>query len=329
MHQTVWILDFGGQYTQLIARRIRELGVYCEIRPCTDPAPVPPASLVGLVLSGGPASVLSDEAPAFDEAWLDLAVPVLGICYGMQLLARHFGGTVQRGRSREFGLAHLQLTEEPGPLLADFADGDPVWMSHGDHVHDVPSGYRVAARSGDVIAAMFDEGGRRFGLQFHPEVTHTVHGAAAAASIRERGVRGGRGTGPRVPSSRSTSQRIREQVGTVDRDLWPVGWAWTLPSRRRCCTEAIGDQLVCIFVDNGLLRLKARSRPCETSSPIYRLHRGRRGRPLSWMRWRVSPIPRSKRKTIGELLRARCSRPRREKLPDATVPGSGHPLSQT
>ena len=125
-HQALWILDVGSQYTQLIARRIRELGVYCEIRPCTDPAPAAlPEHVVGVVLSGGPASVVGPDAPPFDPRWLGFGRPILAICYGMQLLAVHFGGEVGRGEAREYGLARLELPAEPlTPLLAHVAVDD-------------------------------------------------------------------------------------------------------------------------------------------------------------------------------------------------------------
>ena len=255
-HQTIWILDFGSQYTQLIARRIRELGVYCEIRPCTDPAPeVLPENVVGVILSGGPASVLSDDAPAFDVRWLDFGVPLLGICYGMQLLTNHFGGVLGRGRAREYGLARIRVEPNPGPLFEDFApDADHVvWMSHGDHIDEAPSGFRVVARSTDgIVAAMASADHRTFGLQFHPEVTHTARGA----DLLRRFVCGVCGaTGDWTPSSFIEEQvaLIREQVGT---DVVICGLSGGVDSSvvAALLHEAIGDQLRCIFVDNGLLR---------------------------------------------------------------------------
>ncbi|MFT6378103.1 MAG: GMP synthase (glutamine-hydrolyzing), partial [bacterium] len=179
IHQTVWILDFGSQYTQLIARRIREAKVYCEIRPCTDAAPthIPP-NVVGLILSGGPASVLGDDAPAFDVDWLQTGLPLLGICYGMQLITHTFGGTVGRGVSREYGRSTVLLEDSPGRLF-DGADAEfTAWMSHGDHVETPPDGFRVIARSDSgVVAAIASQDERVFGLQFHPEVTHSQGGA--------------------------------------------------------------------------------------------------------------------------------------------------------
>ncbi|HHO50551.1 MAG TPA: glutamine-hydrolyzing GMP synthase [Deltaproteobacteria bacterium] len=252
-HQTVWILDFGSQYTQLIARRIRELGVYCEIRPCTDIAPdALPEDVVGLVLSGGPASVLGTDAPAFDARWLHTSVPTLGICYGMQLLALELGGTVHRGRTREYGLAHLELSDEPGPLLVDFEGGDAVWMSHGDHVERPPPGFRISARSGEVIAAISGEDGRSFGLQFHPEVTHSEHGSEL---IRRFVIDVCGAVGDWTPGSFVEEQveRIQALVGEAT-VLCGLSGGVDSSVTAALLHRALGDQLVCIFVDNGLLR---------------------------------------------------------------------------
>jgi GMP synthase (glutamine-hydrolysing) len=254
-HQTLWILDFGSQYTQLIARRVREFGVYCEIRPCTDPAPETiPDNVMGIVLSGGPASVLADDAPDFDPGWLGSDLPVLGICYGMQWLTRHHGGHVGRGRTREYGLARIQLEEHPGPLFDNFAgDGsDEVWMSHGDHVDAVPPGFRIVARSGDVVAAMASDDGRTFGLQFHPEVTHTTHGS----DLLRRFVHGVCG----ATGDWTAGSFVEEQIAalrTVVGDAQVIcGLSGGVDSSvvAALLHEAIGDQLTCIFVDNGLLR---------------------------------------------------------------------------
>ncbi|MBX2798104.1 MAG: glutamine-hydrolyzing GMP synthase [Myxococcales bacterium] len=252
-HQTLWILDFGSQFTQLIARRIRELGVFCEIRPCTDPAPATlPDNVVGLVLSGGPASVLGEDAPPFDTRWLEVQTPILAICYGMQLLTQQLGGDVVASAAREYGLAKVTVGEDPGRLLADFVDGDVVWMSHGDHVASVPTGYRAVAHSGPVVAAMESDDGRRFGLQFHPEVTHTVRGRELIRRFVV-GVCGAQGDW--TPGSFVEEQvaAIRERVGS---STVICGLSGGVDSSVTAALlhRAIGDQLVCIFVDNGLLR---------------------------------------------------------------------------
>lgn len=252
-HQTVWILDFGSQFTQLIARRVRELGVYCEIKPCTEPAPSTfPHNVIGLILSGGPASVLGADAPPFDRRWLQGSVPVLGICYGMQLLAKELGGRIGRGTSREYGLARVDIADDPGPLFRDFEGGDVVWMSHGDHVDEVPRGFRVVARSNGIVAGMMSADWLTFGLQFHPEVTHTSRGRAL---IRRFVVEVCGATGDWTPSSFVEEQvkKIRARVGT---STVICGLSGGVDSAVTAALlhQAIGDQLVCIFVDNGLLR---------------------------------------------------------------------------
>ena len=175
-HDTILILDFGSQYTQLIARRIREQGVYCEIRPCTEGPPSPSAyKLKGVILSGGPSSVYDDDAPPFDDSWLELQVPILGICYGMQLLATNAGGQVQRAERREYGFA--QVRSSSVGLFSDVSESTDVWMSHGDHVATAPEGWEVIASSDNCpVAAMSNADGSRVGLQFHPEVTHSKEG---------------------------------------------------------------------------------------------------------------------------------------------------------
>jgi len=252
-HQTIWILDFGSQYTQLIARRVRELGVFCEIRPCTDPAPDrAPPELIGVILSGGPASVVGDDAPEFDERWIASDVPVLGVCYGMQWLARHHGGEIQRGTAREYGLARIDVEPGVSDLFSDFTEGSVVWMSHGDHVAVVPPGFRVAARSGELIAGIVSDDGRVAGLQFHPEVTHTAHGRDLIRRfVLERcGASGDWTTGSFIDDQVAA---IRERVGDA---IVICGLSGGVDSSVTAALlhRAIGDQLVCIFVDNGLLR---------------------------------------------------------------------------
>ncbi len=256
MHQTLTILDFGSQYTQLIARRVREMGVFCEIRPCTDPAPGAADDRIGVVLSGGPASVLGPEAPAFDEGWLSLGVPVLGICYGMQLLANSLGGQVTAGTSREYGPADIRV--ESGGDSAIFADFDgerahPVWMSHGDHVARVPPGWRVAARSANgILAAMAREDGRMFALQFHPEVVHTRDGDKLLSRF-VRDVCGARGDWTPGSFIEEAVDRIRAQVGE-DRVICALSGGVDSSVVAALLHRAIGDRLHCVFVDNGLLR---------------------------------------------------------------------------
>ena len=270
-HQAVWILDFGSQYTQLIARRIRELGVYCEIRPCTERAPeVFPNHMVGLVLSGGPASVVGPDAPDFDEGWLNHSQPVLGICYGMQLLANSGGGKIDRGKAREYGLAEIELTEASGPLFQDFDASEPhvMWMSHGDHVAQVPEGYRVAATSRGVVAAMAREDDRCFGLQFHPEVTHSRQGSDVIRRF-VMGVCGAEGDWSAGSFIEEQVQAIRSRVGE-GAVLCGLSGGVDSSVTAALLQRAIGERLHCVFVDNGLLR-EGEAHEVEQEFNEYRL----------------------------------------------------------
>jgi GMP synthase (glutamine-hydrolysing) len=254
-HQTIAILDFGSQFTQLIARRIRELDVYCEIRPCTDasPAELPPGT-IGIVLSGGPASVLGADAPPFDARWLAHGVPVLGICYGMQLLSHLGGGRLGRGTSREYGAARVKL--EPCALFEGLAGETlhKVWMSHGDHVDAPPTGFRVVGRSEDgVIAAIASADERTFALQFHPEVVHSEPGAA----ILERFVVGICGAAREWSAGSFVDDavaRIRAQVGD-DHVICALSGGVDSSVVAALIHAAIGDRLHCFHVDTGLQRL--------------------------------------------------------------------------
>jgi GMP synthase (glutamine-hydrolysing) len=258
----VLILDFGAQYTQLIARRVRELGVYCEIHPwdITD-AEVRAFQPRGVILSGGPESVTDANPPRAPEAVFGLGVPVLGICYGMQTMAQQLGGRVAGSTEREFGYAEVTVTGS-SRLLDDLEDrrdagGRPVldvWMSHGDRVGALPEGFTVTAATGSIpFAAMADEHRRFYGVQFHPEVTHTTQGAR----LLERFVREIAGcdalwsTGNIIDDA---IERVRTQVGS-DKVLLGLSGGVDSSVVAALLHRAIGKQLVCVFVDHGLLRL--------------------------------------------------------------------------
>jgi GMP synthase (glutamine-hydrolysing) len=253
-HDVVLILDFGSQYTQLIARRIREQGVYCEIRACTDPPPSePPPRLVGLVLSGGPNSVYDDDAPPFDAGWLDLPVPVIGICYGMQLLARHLGGDVAGAEHREYGHAQMALADAPAALFAGIPRHTDVWMSHGDHVAALPPGWRVIASSKNCpIAAMVSPDGLRYGIQFHPEVVHSVDGRAILKNFLFA-VCDAAADWTMGSFIDEQVALIREQVGE-GHVLCGLSGGVDSSVAAAILHKAIGPQLHCVFVDNGVLR---------------------------------------------------------------------------
>jgi GMP synthase (glutamine-hydrolysing) len=255
--EKILILDFGSQYTQLIARRVREAHVYCELHPFDmDLEAIREYSPQGIILSGGPKSVYDDEAPAVEEALFDLGIPVLGICYGMQLLARHFGGKVVPAGKREYGHADLMSKSTPGPLFDGFfIDGkSPVWMSHGDHVEKIPDGFEVVSQTDNApVAAIQNVERNLYGVQFHPEVNHTPRGEIIVDTFVRKICRcKGQWTPGKIIED--AVARIREQVG---KDNVILGLSGGVDSSVAAALikRAIGDQLTCVFVDNGLLRL--------------------------------------------------------------------------
>ena len=255
------IVDFGSQYTQLIARRVREVGVYCEIYPfdMTD-ADVREFAPSGIVLSGGPESVTEGQTPRAPAAVFELGVPVLGICYGMQTMAAQLGGTVSPSNEREFGHAVIERST-PAELFADvaFEAGDtlPVWMSHGDKVTELPAGFELlAATPSAPIAAMVEPERRFYGVQFHPEVTHTSGGAQMLENFARR-ICGCAGTWTADNIVEDGIAQVRETVG--DQHVL-LGLSGGVDSSvvAALLSRAIGDQLTCVFVDNGLLRKNER-----------------------------------------------------------------------
>ncbi len=258
MHETIVILDFGSQVTQLIARRVREAGVYCEIHPCTLPAAeVAALDPKGLILSGGPRSVYDADAPQLDPALLALdregePVPVLGICYGLQAIAHELGGAVERADRREFGRAHLIVDEEAG-LFEGIPDGSTVWMSHGDHLTRLPDGFRAIAHTENApIAAVAAEGRPIYGVQFHPEVAHTEHGRRMIENF-VLSICGCRGDWSAASFIEEKTRAIRETVGDEHVILGLSGGVDSSVAAV-LIHEAVGDRLTCVFVDTGLLR---------------------------------------------------------------------------
>lgn len=256
-NQKILILDFGSQYTQLIARRVREAHVYCELHPFDmELSEIRRFAPRGIILSGGPKSVYEDGAPAVAEELFDLGVPILGICYGMQLMSRHFGGEVVAAGKREFGHADLLATGKPGPLFENFyIEGkSPVWMSHGDHVSRVPNGFEVVATTTNApVCAIQDVSRNLYGVQFHPEVNHTPRGELLIDTfVRTICGCSGQWTPGRIIDD--AVKRIRGQVGH-DRVILGLSGGVDSSVAAALIHRAIGDQLTCVFVDNGLLRL--------------------------------------------------------------------------
>ncbi len=254
-HQTILILDFGSQFTQLIARRLRELSVYCEIVPFHTPVEkLAERAPVGIILSGGPKSVSEDGAPKCDPALFSLGRPVLGICYGMQLMTDTLGGAVAPAAHREFGHAMVHVTEERAGLFQALPDELRVWASHGDYVQTAPSGFAVVATSANApVAAMEDPSRQLYGLLFHPEVAHTDSGLEILRNFAF-GVCGCTGDWTIASFIDEATQRIRTQVGD-GRVVCALSGGVDSTVAALLIHRAIGERLTCIFVDNGVLRL--------------------------------------------------------------------------
>ncbi len=255
--EKILILDFGSQYTQLIARRVREAHVYCELHPFDmGLEEIKAFGARGIILSGGPKSVYEEGAPQIAEELFDLGVPVLGICYGMQLMSRHFGGQVIAAGKREYGHAELMAEGSPGPLFDGFfIDGSsPVWMSHGDHVETMPQGFETVAHTTNApVCAIQNLAKNLYGVQFHPEVNHTPRGEQLLDTF-VRQICGCTGQWTPGKIIEDAIARIREQVGSEEVILGLSGGVDSSVAAA-LIHRAIGNQLTCVFVDNGLLRL--------------------------------------------------------------------------
>jgi GMP synthase (glutamine-hydrolysing) len=249
---TIVILDFGSQYTQLIARRIREFNVFSVVLPCTVPLEqIKALSPKGVILSGGPCSVYDADSPAADPAVLAMGVPVLGICYGLQFIAHHLGGRVESAASREYGHAEVSIIKET-PLFAGLPATLDVWMSHGDHAAVLPTGFELIAETANAVAGIANEAKRIWAVQFHPEVAHTRNGMELLRNF-VLDICGAAADWTPEHFIQTTIERVRAQVGDghaicglsggVDSSVAAV-----------LVAKAIGDRLTCIFVNNGVLR---------------------------------------------------------------------------
>jgi GMP synthase (glutamine-hydrolysing) len=300
----VLVLDFGAQYAQLIARRVREAHVYSEIVPFDEPVDAIAARRpAGLILSGGPASVYAEGAPLTEPALFELGIPILGICYGHQVLAKELGGTVERTGTREYGRTNLMVNQpdDPGRLLADLQPRETVWMSHSDTVTAAPPGFAVTARTDAVPVAAFEDPSRGlYGVQFHPEVAHTPRGM----DILKRFLYEACGLLPEwTPTNvieRATS-RIRLQVGEA-RAICALSGGVDSAVAALLVHKAIGKNLTCVFVDTGLMRAGEGEQVEETFGrhfqvPLIHLNR----EDVFLERLAGVEDPEQKRRTIGEL----------------------------
>ena len=300
----VLILDFGSQVTQLIARRVRESGVYCEIWPFSaDPARIASFGARGFILSGGPASVTDAAAPRAPDIVFTAGVPVLGICYGQQTMCAQLGGAVEGSDQREFGRAYVEIADECRLFHGVWHKGarEPVWMSHGDRVTRLPPGFRVVGISeGAPFAAIADDERGFYGLQFHPEVVHTPHGAALLRNFTHD-VAGCRGEWTMATFRQAEIARIRAQVGG-GRVVCGLSGGVDSAVAAMLVHEAIGDQLTCIFVDHGLLRAGEAEDVVATFRDRFNLRLVHRdASDLFLAALEGIEDPEAKRKTIGRL----------------------------
>jgi GMP synthase (glutamine-hydrolysing) len=303
-HDKILIVDFGSQVTQLIARRVREEKVYCEIVPFQKADEAFKAMRPkGVILSGGPASVLDQDAPLAPPAIYEAGVPVLGICYGEQAMAQQLGGTVEAGHHREFGRAEVLVTENSALFEGTWRKGEsyPVWMSHGDRVTRLPPGFRVVGTSPNAPIAMIANEERRFyATQFHLEVMHTPHGAALLRNF-VRNIAGCKGDWTMRAFKEEAIEKIRAQVGRA-KVICGLSGGVDSAVAAVLIHEAIGEQLTCVFVDHGLLRLAEAEKVVALFRDSYNIpliHVEAEGLFLDALEGVTDPE--QKRKTIGKL----------------------------
>lgn len=263
-HETVVVLDFGGQYNQLIARRIRELNVYCEMLPYNTPLEKLKSrkNLKGLVLTGGPSSVYEEGAPRIDKEIYRLGIPVLGICYGMQLMAADMGGCVAHGVTREYGRTVLDVAAE-APLFSGLPEEQECWMSHGDYIKVPPEGFKVTAKTGTIpVASMADPAKKLYGVQFHPEVKHTPYGQDILKNF-VFDICGCRGDWDMKNFITEEVRRIRDLAGDK-KVVCALSGGVDSSVAAVLVHKAVGDNLTCIFVDHGLMRQDEAEQVCRT-----------------------------------------------------------------
>ncbi len=297
MLEKIIIIDYGSQYTQLIGRKVRELNVYCEIYPFNNP-PDHSGDVAGIILSGSPFSVHGDGAPAGSDEYLKWNVPVLGVCYGAQLLVHEHGGRVEPSNIREYGRANLIGGDFENPLLRGLRAGSQVWMSHGDTISALPQGTKSIAHTTDVANAAFQlEGKPVWGIQFHPEVTHTEQGNLLLENFL-KGICRCKADWTSENFIEATVSALRESIGTAEVVMALSGGVDSTVAAV-LLQQAIGEQLTCIFVDNGLLRKGEYEAVLEGYKDLSLRVRGINAQQLFYDRLAGVDDPETKRKAIG------------------------------
>lgn len=268
-HEKVIILDFGSQYTQLIARRVRDAGVYCEILPFnTSLQEILKHEPRGIILSGSPSSVYDENAPRPDANLVDkIGCPILGVCYGLQVLAADMGGEVRPSANREYGYARLKVLELDSPLFAGLPQEMDVWMSHGDQMIRAPEGFRITAVTDGALNAFEDQAKRIYGLQFHPEVAHTPLGAQILKNFLLRVCDCKGDWSPRAVIAEQIA-RIKEKIGVDGKAVCGLSGGVDSTVAAVLVNKAVGDRQTCIFVNNGLLR----EGEFETTLALFKQH---------------------------------------------------------
>jgi GMP synthase (glutamine-hydrolysing) len=302
--ELVIILDYGAQYTQLIARRIRESHVYCEIHPFNLPlAKIREKAPKAIVLSGGPSSVYAPNAPGADVELFAIGVPILGICYGVQLIAHKLGGKVEPAEAREYGPAEVRI-DEPAGIFAGFSRGETiqVWMSHGDRLATLPPGFRSLGTSANTpLCAIADDRRKIYGIQFHPEVAHTPRGGDILRAFLFD-VAGLSPSWTPLSFAEEAVRIVKERVGPRERAICGLSGGVDSSVAAVLCHRALGDRLTCVFVDNGVLREGEAEQVVHLFRDAFRMklvHIDARERFLSGLRGVTDPE--RKRKVIGGL----------------------------
>ena len=297
MQEKILILDFGSQYTQLIARRVRELNVYCEIHPFNH-FPALDASVKGVILSGSPFSVRDEKAPVPDLTTIKGQVPLLGVCYGAQFLSHYYGGEVKASNTREYGRANLAHVDDQDPLFNSISQHSQVWMSHGDTIVSIPDTYTIVASTNDVKVAGYRVGEEQtWGIQFHPEVYHSTEGSQLLKNfvVNICGC-----TQDWTPASyvETTVKELREKLGN-DKVILALSGGVDSTVAGVLLQRAIGDNLTCIFVDNGLLRKDEFKNVMEAYKVLGLNVIGVDARHKFWNDLKGETDPEAKRKIIG------------------------------